>query len=299
MPARVSVIMSAYNCSAYVVEAVESILQQSFTDFELIIVDDQSSDGTWEILQALQDPRIRLFRMDTRSGSGPARNRALAEACGEYIVIMDADDIAHADRLQLLVGFMDANPQFVMCGSAIDVFGDRREQRFYPPRPVADFLLLTDSKFSPVTLMARRDIVVKYSITYPDIARAQDWVFIYRLARCGPVASLPLTLTRYRMHGFGVGQKSEENLAAGRLAAMKLMLFYCLGRNVQPREVENYAGLIMPKRHKAPSFLGALMIAGHVFLHLETFKGRLLLGMILLRFIYLRLKAIGKFSVKE
>ena len=92
---RVSVIMAVYNASRFLREAVGSILCQTFRDFELIAVDDASSDSSLDILQGFADERIRIIRHDRNHGAAISRNDALRAACGEYVAIMDADDVSY------------------------------------------------------------------------------------------------------------------------------------------------------------------------------------------------------------
>ena len=114
----VSVVMPAYNVELYVEEAVRSILNQTFCDFEFIIVDDGSTDRTPEILRSFTDPRIRLLFNEKNEGNYPARNRGCRLARGKYIAVMDADDVALPERLEKQVRFMEGNPDVLACGTA-------------------------------------------------------------------------------------------------------------------------------------------------------------------------------------
>jgi glycosyltransferase involved in cell wall biosynthesis len=111
--------MSVYNGAKYLREAVDAIRAQTFSQFELIIVDDGSTDGTIEILCAYSDPRIRLIRNDRNLGPAVARNRAFAEARGEYIAIQDADDASVPNRLAVQVAYFDAHPDVALLGATV------------------------------------------------------------------------------------------------------------------------------------------------------------------------------------
>ncbi len=113
----VSVIMSAFNAEAYLREAVDSILAQTFGDFELIVVDDASTDRTLEIVAEYSDPRIRVIRNPSNLGVGGARNRGLRLARGKYIAMHDADDTSVPDRLAQQVTYLDAHPEVGLIGS--------------------------------------------------------------------------------------------------------------------------------------------------------------------------------------
>ena len=119
MEPRVSVVMSVYNGARYLREAVDAVLAQTFSQCELIIVDDGSTDGTMEILCAYSDPRIRLIRNDRNLGAAGARNRAFAAARGEYIAIQDADDASVPERLAAQVAYLDARPDVALIGATV------------------------------------------------------------------------------------------------------------------------------------------------------------------------------------
>ena len=117
MPA-VTVVMSVYNGEKYIAAAIDSMLAQTLTDFELLIVDDGSQDSTAQIARAYQerDSRVRFFQLARNMGLAAARNHAIAEATGEYITLMDGDDISLSERLERQVDFLRANPQIGVVG---------------------------------------------------------------------------------------------------------------------------------------------------------------------------------------
>ena len=121
----VSVIMPVYNGEKYLAEAIDSILVQTFTDFELLIVDDGSQDNSAEIIRSYEkrDSRIRFFQLERNVGSAAARNRGIASASGAYIALMDCDDVSLPKRLQKQVDFLQANPEIGavgVCGQAVN-----------------------------------------------------------------------------------------------------------------------------------------------------------------------------------
>lgn len=101
--------MPVYNCARFLRESVASVLGQNLKDFELILVDDGSSDGSWEILQNFTDKRIRTFRFEQNIGVGSARNFAIEKTDCEYLAFLDADDLAHPARLAIQVAHLDAS----------------------------------------------------------------------------------------------------------------------------------------------------------------------------------------------
>ncbi len=121
---RVSVLMTLYNKGAFVEEAARSVLDGSFTDIELLIVDDASTDEGVGNVQRIGDPRIRVLLSAKNAGRGAAANRGFDAARGEYVAILDADDIAHPERIARQVALMDTHPEVGACGSAYKVLGD-------------------------------------------------------------------------------------------------------------------------------------------------------------------------------
>ena len=134
MKPNVSVVMPVFNGEAFVKEALESILNQSFKQFEIVVINDGSTDKTQEIVTRLasKDARIRLINHPKNSGLIPCLNEGLELAQGNYIARMDADDIAHPIRLQRQFEFLESNPQVIVCGSYIRLFGEKSGIKTYP-----------------------------------------------------------------------------------------------------------------------------------------------------------------------
>lgn len=121
---KISAIMPVYNGEKYVAETIESILNQSFTDFEYIIVNDGSTDRTREIIESFLDERIKLFNLDKNMGVGYASNYALNKTSGKYIARVDSDDIYHRNRFYLQNEFLDNNPSTALVKSLVNYFPD-------------------------------------------------------------------------------------------------------------------------------------------------------------------------------
>src|SRR6186713_2063521 len=105
----VSVLMPTHNAAAFVTASIESLLAQTFTDFELIVVDDGSTDATLDVLAAIDDPRLTVIASPDNQGPVHARNRAFAAARGRYIAALDADDLCHPERLARQVAYLDGH----------------------------------------------------------------------------------------------------------------------------------------------------------------------------------------------
>ena len=205
-PVPVSVVLPCYNCERFLRAAVQSILDQSFQDFELILIDDGSTDGTPEILRefAAKDPRVRTLKNEVNSGICAALNKGLDAACGEFLCRMDADDIAEPDRLEKQIAYMRAFPRTVVCGShllLIDEQGRETGRRRYD----LDTARIKRNRFfrSPFAhpaVMIRRSILeehrIRYSVRFPYAECYDLWM---RLAPYGDFANLDAFLLRYRL----------------------------------------------------------------------------------------------------
>lgn len=236
---RVSVVMSVYNGERHLREAVESILSQSFTDFEFIIVDDGSTDGTWDILSGYNDPRIVLLRNEQNIGLTRSLNRGLAVARGGYIARMDADDVSLPERLAIQVAFLDEHPDVGLVGSppfVIDAQGNTRPGWLVPLDDVEiKWRLLFNNAFVHSSVMFRRsvlDIVGPYSV---DKVAAQDYGLWVRIACNFAVANIAQPLIYRRDHPIAISHSRAETQAAHALEVSVAYLSALLGDSTPPR----------------------------------------------------------------
>lgn len=179
----VSVIMAAYNAEETIEAAIRSILLQTHDNFELIICDDASTDNTWCLMKSLadEDSRIRLIRQEKNRGSAVARNRCLLQAQGEYIAIMDADDLCSENRLAVQVSFLEKHREVAFVGLLGEVFhnipGDCSKCYPYVAKPAAKDFLMT-LPFVHASLMFRSTTIGR---GYPEERRAlrsEDYAFL-------------------------------------------------------------------------------------------------------------------------
>ncbi len=201
---RVSVVMPIYKVAEYVDAAVRSVLTQSFGDFELIGVDDASPDDSAERFLATRDPRLRIVRHPVNRGLAAARNTGIEAACGEYVALLDSDDIALPDRLGRQVAFLDRSPRFVLCGGHMQFmdaagrpYGRVHRAELRPNRIVP--LLAMRNTFFVSTVMFRRPLAaqVRYRT---DLPMAEDYAFYVDAARVGDLANIDALLLHYRHH---------------------------------------------------------------------------------------------------
>jgi glycosyltransferase involved in cell wall biosynthesis len=210
----VSVNMSVYNAEAYVAGAIDSILGQTFGKFELVIVDDGSNDGTGRILASFDDSRIRVISQDNH-GISCARNRALRESRGQFVAVMDADDVSLPLRLERQVTFLDTHPDVGLVGTAAKFVDELRGREWYYRPPTSDRCLRTHlvrgNPFVHTSVMMRRsdlEAVGGYNEAYPYIV---DHELFVRLALHTQLANLPevLVVHHHRLGSVSVTLDTE------------------------------------------------------------------------------------------
>lgn len=179
----VSVIMAAYNAEETIEAAIRSILLQTHDNFELIICDDASTDNTWCLMRSLadEDSRIRLIRQEKNRGSAVARNRCLLQAQGEYIAIMDADDLCSENRLAVQVSFLEKHREVAFVGLLGEVFhnipGDCSKCYPYVAKPAAKDFLMT-LPFVHASLMFRSTAIGRGYPEERQALRSEDYAFL-------------------------------------------------------------------------------------------------------------------------
>lgn len=196
-PPRVSVIIPAYNREAFVARAIDSVLAQTYTDFELIVVDDCSRDGTREVLERYRDnPRVRLILSEKNRGGSGARNIGIAAARGELIAFQDSDDAWLAHKLAAQVAALDATPEagICYCGALFS----QGTKSYYIPEPVFARLegdmaeeMLRRTTTSTQTLLIRREVLDRAGHFDETLKRFQDWDLMIRVAQVTHFAFLP------------------------------------------------------------------------------------------------------------
>jgi glycosyltransferase involved in cell wall biosynthesis len=199
----VSIVMPVKNGALYVCEAIDALLQQTCTDFELIVIDDGSTDATLELIKQFSDSRITVVSQENQ-GVARAANRGFALARGQYISRHDHDDISLPTRLAKQVAFLDNNPQCGLVGTRAQIWsGDRPTQRVHdhPSTPgVVAFALLFNAPFVNTSCLFRRTVLTQVGMYTTDPARSnpEDFEFFSRVARQFAVANLSERLVYYR-----------------------------------------------------------------------------------------------------
>jgi len=234
---EVSVVMPVYNGEKYLREAIESILNQTFKDFEFLIIDDCSEDRSIEIIKSYHDKRIKLLKNNQHLGISRSCNKGIESAKGKYIARMDCDDISLPERLKKQVLFMEKNPHIAACSTWVEVFGKEKDIWKFPldPEEIKCYLLFCSSLTHPGAIIRRYIFTeerILYDHTFDDSEDHELWV---RIAEKFPMANLGEILIKYRKHDTQVstGRKEEQILKTEKI--LKKLL---LNMGINPTEKE-------------------------------------------------------------
>lgn len=223
-----SVVVPTYNAARYVREALASVLAQDFEDFELLVVDDGSSDGTAAVLQEIAaDPRVRLLRNERNTGLIATLHRAYGECRAPLIARMDSDDLCAPTRLRRQVEFLQAHPDVAIVGGAIRFFGNVAPNVFRFPLAHEDIrpAMLFYCPLAHPALMFRRELFDQGLLRYDDAFRhAEDYHLWSRLLLKARAANLPDVVLDYRLHPQQVSSGSSGQQYAASLRVRHEML---------------------------------------------------------------------------
>lgn len=225
---RVSVVMACHNSSEYLDEAVRSVLCQTLREFELIIVDDCSTDNTLAIAQRYpkQDKRVSVVSLLVNSGPAMARNVGIKVARGEWVAILDSDDIAVATRFEEQMGLAESDDELVLVGSgsvSIDAMGHTLTMHNYPTTDHKLSRRLTYKQAFPThsSMVYRKIALDKLGGFNPRYVRSQDYDLWLRLSEIGKMATVDKKLVKIRKHGRNIsnleGGKCQEKLSTAAL----------------------------------------------------------------------------------
>ena len=201
---KITVFIPAYNREKYIGDAIDSILAQTFTNYEILLIDDGSTDGTVDIMRSYSDPRLRIIRNEENLGIPKTRNKGITNARGEYIAMLDSDDRAYPTRLEKQVAFMDRHPDFAQVGSWCRMMNAQgrplKKTKWQPILPEdIDAQLLFRCSLSNRSIMARTDLLREFGYRN-DFPRCQDYDLHVKLAKKYKLGNLPECLVYGRIH---------------------------------------------------------------------------------------------------
>ena len=245
----VSVILPIYNGAAHLAEAIDSVLAQSFGDFELIAIDDGSADGSAAIAREAADARVRLVVQQNR-GLAATLNRGLELARGRYVARQDHDDIALPGRLARQVAYLDQHPDVAMVGTWAAILGASPDQERYHRHPCdaasLRFALLFDNPFVHSSVMARTAVLREAGGYTTDPARQppEDYELWSRVARDHDTANIPEVLQCYREVQGSMSRTGDDPFSRHVVLVSQENIAWALGGRATPREVSDLAEVL-------------------------------------------------------
>lgn len=233
---KVSILMSVYNGEKYLCEAIDSILGQSFYDFEFLIINDGSTDKTHEILKSYDDARIRILEQEN-IGLTKSLNKGLSLARGQYIARMDDDDISEPGRLARQVEFLDEHPSVGLLGINGYIMDEKGEVVSEVGHPISHdeimAKILLDNKFIHSSIMMRKELLERYGCYSEEMTMAQDYELILKLSTLTNFANLDEPLHKWRKNstsGISVTKRQEQILFRDNIRKLFLDRHFALDK---------------------------------------------------------------------
>lgn len=261
MKPLISIIVPAYNAESHIKEAIESVLNQTYENLEIIVVDDGSSDKTSEIIKSIQDPRVVYFYQGNQ-GQSAARNTGIKATKGKYVAFLDSDDLFLPEKLEEQIGFLESHPDCEVCYCKIYHFYNKEtEKLFYNPiESHSGFIfdkLLERNFINPLSVVLRKEILTKYGGFKNDWRRCDEQYLWLKLAfHQVKFCYLDKVLAYYRIH-----QKSLSGQAQylKETAEKTLELLDLVKSWLKPEERKRYPFEKLKKSTKRKLFIGRLL----------------------------------------
>ena len=249
---KISVIMPAYNAEKYIKEAMDSILNQTYGDFEFIVLNDCSRDRTEEIILSYEDDRIVYVKNEQNMGVAATLNKGLGLAKGDYIARMDADDISMPERFAQQVAALDANPKLAVLGTNTEIFNENGTictgwSATNPDQMKVD--LLFSCGLAHPSVMMRRQVIQAMGGYDLEFEGMEDYDLWCRVAEEHDVSTLPQILFRYRVHGAQVTKNPSEKYMQ-RLRSLKLRQLAQLGISPDSAGVDRFCAGKRPENEE-------------------------------------------------
>ena len=215
----ISVVMPVYNAPEdFFRAAIESILNQTFQDFEFIIIDDASKDYIETIAKSYSDSRLKYYKLEQNQGAANARNTAISKATGKYLAFLDADDVALPTRLEKQYNFLETHPEIGVLGTKTEIIGnDSKEMHFPTPtkhQDIENYLILSGCVFCQSSIMLRKEILDKNNIYYKtEYIPAEDYAFWLDLIGKTKFEVMEDVLVQYRFHEQNISHRQANKQA--------------------------------------------------------------------------------------
>ena len=223
MRPKISIIMSVYNEERHLRASIESILNQTFTDFEFIIVNDGSTDASLEIIKSYADARIQIINNEENIGLTKSLNKAIKKARGEYIARQDADDISLPDRFEAQLKYLAKHPKTALLGTSIYVINEKgkmMKRRIALPSPGK--ALFKGNRFFHGSLIIKKDIIDELGPYNEQFKYSQDYELVLRISRIYDTRNLTTPLYKLRFHDKSITSAKRKEQKLYGIFAQKL-----------------------------------------------------------------------------
>jgi len=235
---KITVLMPVYNCELYIKESIDSILNQTFTDFEFLIIDDASTDQTIALIKTYTDARIKLIVKPVNNGLTNSLNQGLKLAKGDYIARMDGDDISLPERFAKQVAFLETNLDTILCGTWFSIIGSGDVAKVPENQDEIKVALLKGNCIAHPSVMMRKQVLEELPIAYDaEKESAEDFDLWVRLIALGKLHNLQEVLLKYRVHDAQVSQKREA-LQVQLSLQLRLQMFRYLNYSFNNKEYD-------------------------------------------------------------
>ena len=243
---RVSVVIPAHNASETLLTAVESVLGQTFSDLEVLIIDDGSTDETYSVALSVTDARVHVIQQENR-GAPSARNAGIKAATGHQVAFLDADDLWYPDKLERQLEFMDRVGAGATQTAVQFVSNDLVPLHRGPCPPFADsvldVLLFRNLPGLMSTLVVERNLLRQVGLFDESLEILEDWEMAIRLARQGSLQNLDVSLTMYRLHPDNRSRNLQIHIAPGFQVLENLFADSQLPDRIRRQRARIYAAL--------------------------------------------------------
>ncbi|MDR0232182.1 MAG: glycosyltransferase [Dysgonamonadaceae bacterium] len=242
IPPVITVLAPAYNAEEYISEAIKSVLNQTFTDFELLIINDGSTDKTEEIILSFEDKRIRYIKNETNLKLIATLNKGIDLARGKYIARMDADDICLPNRFEKQIDFLEKHSDYALCGSwayLIDSKGKKTGRiKYIDKSKLLKISLLFSCPIVHPSTMLRTDILQQFKYN-PKALHTEDFELWLRIMNAGlRIANIPDFLIKYRWHSTNISVENETFQIEKKLELLKPYIENFIGREISKEELD-------------------------------------------------------------
>lgn len=259
----VTVLMPVYNAAEYLNEAIDSMLDQTYSDFELLIINDGSTDESTSIINSYIDNRIRVIQHSPNQGLIASLNEGISNSRGKYIVRMDADDISLPNRIERQVNFMEQHPDVGLCGTWFEDFGPGIHPRRIPysnDDTVIRIRHLYQTHIAHPTAIIRKRILDEHHLRFdPEYVHGEDYHFWVEMGQFCKFSNIPEILLRKRDHPENVSNKHAE-IQRNTCNRVKRLQFSRMGVGLNEDEAELYSRFANPEWNFKPDELKTLAL---------------------------------------